>query len=302
MRITICGGNGFLGRELARFFLANTDNVLILSRRMPDIEGIEHVYWGDLADVRKALEYADVVINLAGKSVDCRYNKKNKAEIYNSRIDTTQQIKDAIKSLDKKPKVWLNASTATIYRHAADRPMTEHNGEIGHDFSMNIAKAWESAFFDDSLTEVRQVALRTSIVFGNTGGAYIPLKRLIKAGFGGEIGNGNQMVSWIHIADFCRAVDWIMAHENLSGAINVTAPNPLTNAEQMSVLRKVLGVDFGLPTPEWLLKIGAFIIQTEPELVLKSRWVLPEKLQKSGFKWKFAKFNDAVQGLVETTR
>lgn len=298
MRITICGGNGFLGQALARFFLDNKDIVVVLSRSTSVVKGVKHVFWGNLADVKRAIETADVVINLAGRSVDCRYNQKNKEQILQSRIETTRQIGEAMAGLENKPKVWLNASTATIYRHATDRPMTEEHGEIGSDFSMDVAKAWEHEFFRHQCSGVRQVALRTSNVFGKGGGAYIPLKILVKAGLGGKISNGQQMVSWIHVADFCRAVSWISARDTISGPINVTAPNPLNNKEQMAILRKYLNLKICLSTPEWLLHIGAWLIRTEPELVLKSRWVLPEKLAKSGFTWRFNQFSEAVADLA----
>ena len=292
MRIIISGGSGFLGQSLARFFTERGDQVSIISRSRFNYP-VKQISWSDSEEILNALEGSDVLINLAGKSVNCRYTEKNRQEILDSRVATTRKLGTWLKTLANPPKAWLNASTATIYRHTEDRPMTEANGEIGDDFSMNVAKAWEAEFFSYEIKGMRQVAMRTSIVMGNSGGAYIPLKRLTKLGLGGKMGTGTQMVSWIHIEDFCRAVAWIIDHPELEGPVIITAPNPVTNAVQMKVLRNALKVPFGLPATQTLLRIGALLIGTETELILKSRWVLPEKLQHSGFNFAYPEIQEA---------
>lgn len=244
------------------------------------------------------LEGSDVLINLAGKSVDCRYTEKNKKEIFDSRIDNTKVLQQAIDECNNKPKVWLNASSATIYVHSETYLNTEENGIIGDDFSMNICKSWEKEFFKTKNGNVRKVALRTSIVLGNNGGAFPKLKMITKFGLGGKQGRGNQNVSWIHIDDFCRAVEFIINHENISGEINATAPNPLSNDDFMRKLRKQMKIPLGLNAPVWQLEIASIFLNTETELLLKSRNVYPEKLMKSGFEFMHSTIEEVFEDLL----
>ena len=297
MNVLICGGSGFLGQNLARFFTEKGDRVVIVSRTSSTLP-VKQVTWKQETEILDELNTADVLINLAGKSVNCRYTKKNKTEILNSRIATTKLLANWLQQVSNPPKIWLNASTATIYRHALDRPMTEYNGEVGNDFSMNVAKQWEEAFFKAKHETIRKVAMRTSIVLGKDGGALIPLQQLTKMGLGGKMGSGKQMVSWIHITDFCRAVSWIINHIELDGPVNITAPYPATNEEQMMLLRKSLKKKTGIPASSLMLKIGAWLIGTETELILKSRWVLPERLTESGFRFNYPKMEMALTDLV----
>jgi uncharacterized protein (TIGR01777 family) len=238
------------------------------------------------------------VINLAGKSVDCRYNEKNQKEIVRSRIETTRLIGEAVVQCNHPPKLWINSSTATIYRHAEDRPMTEENGEIGKGFSVNVALQWEKEFFDFALSHTRQIALRMAIVLGRQGGAMQPLKRLAQLGLGGKQGKGNQMFSWIHIDDIFKIILFLMDHKELAGTFNCSSPEPVTNKVFMSSLRQVLNAKIGLPTPEWLLKIGAVLIGTETELILKSRWVVPGRLLKSGYIFSYLSLPQALEEIV----
>ena len=237
------------------------------------------------------------LLNLGGKSVDCRYSQANKNEILSSRIDSTKILNQAVLKCKIPPKHWLNSSTSTIYRHSEDKQMTESNGEIGDDFSMNVAKSWEKAFFETKTPKTLKTALRTSIVLGKKGGAFIPLKKLTQFGLGGKQGNGNQFISWIHEEDFARAIEFIIKNE-LSDVINVVSPQPIKNKVFMSELRRELKIPFGIPTPEILLKIGAKIIGTEPELVLKSRNVIPEILNQKGFYFKFDTLDKALKNLT----
>ena len=243
------------------------------------------------------MENATVLINLAGKSVDCRYTKKNKKEILLSRIESTRILNQAVLNCKKPPKHWLNSSTSTIYRFSLDKQMDEINGEIGNDFSMNVAQSWEKAFFKTETPNTLKTALRTSIVLGKNGGAFIPLKTLAKTGFGGKQGKGNQFISWIHENDFANAIDFIIQKE-ISGVINVVSPKPIPNSDFMTKLRKGVGFPFGIPMNTFLLKIGSFFIQTETELVLKSRNVIPKRLLENGFQFKFGNLDIAFQNLL----
>ncbi|MGN7863193.1 TIGR01777 family oxidoreductase [Chryseobacterium sp. 22458] len=299
MKILIAGGTGFLGKNLEKYFTEKGNQVYILTRK-PEREN--EIYWdaGTIGEWKSALEEADVLINLTGKSVDCRYHEKNKQEIYTSRIDSTKVLQEAVDQCMNPPGIWLNASSATIYVHSEKHLNTEENGIIGDDFSMNICKSWEKEFFKINNRKVRKIALRTSIVLGNNGGAFPKLRMITKLGLGGKQGRGNQMVSWIHIDDFCKAVEWIIQHENISGAMNVTAPAPLSNSVMMEKLRKKLKVPFGLNAPVWQLEIASIFLKTETELLLKSRNVYPENLLKSGFKFSYYTFDEALDNLLKS--
>lgn len=296
MKIVIAGGNGFLGQSLTKFFSKKGAKVLILTRS-PKAQN--HIKWNskELGDWQNSLEGSDVLINMVGKSVDCRYTEANKKEILNSRIESTQVLQKAIDNCEKPPSVWLNASSATIYDHSEFDLMTEARGIIGDDFSMKVCKAWEKEFYAGGRVKTRKVALRTSIVMGKDGGAFPKLKTVTKLGLGGKQGNGNQKVSWIHIEDFCRVVEFIIHNTALKGSINITAPNPISNAEFMRILRKAYKIPFGLPSPELILEIASFFLRTETELLLKSRNVYPEQLLQNGFQFKYENFEEAVGGL-----
>ena len=245
----------------------------------------------------KELENADVLINLAGKSVDCRYTETNKKEILLSRIKSTKILNKAVSQCSNPPKHWLNSSTATIYRHSVDLQMEEYTGEIGNDFSMNVAQSWEKAFFKTETPKTLKTALRTAIVLGKKGGAFLPLKNLTSIGFGGKQGNGNQFVSWIHEEDFARAIEFIIRHE-IVGKMNVVSPAPVRNSVFMKTLRKAMRMPFGTPLGKRLLAFGAKIIGTETELVLKSRNVIPKRLLEKGFQFKYADLDKTFQNLL----
>ncbi|QRA41952.1 TIGR01777 family oxidoreductase [Chryseobacterium cucumeris] len=299
MKIIIAGGTGFLGENLEKYFTEKGHHVYIFTRNP---QRKNEIYWDaqTVGEWKDSLENADVLINLTGKSVDCRYHEKNKQEIYSSRIDSTRILQEAVDQCSEKPKIWLNASSATIYVHSENHLNTEENGIVGDDFSMNICKSWENEFFAVKNEEIRKVALRTSIVLGNTGGAFPKLKMITKLGLGGKQGGGNQMVSWIHVDDFCRAVNCIIQNENLSGTVNITAPNPLSNQSMMRKLRNKIRIPFGLNAPVWQLEIASIFLNTETELLLKSRNVYPEKLIKNGFKFSYSTFDEAILNLLES--
>ncbi len=297
MKIIIAGGSGFLGNALEKFFTEQQNEVIVLTRNPRKKNDI---FWdaSTLGEWTKQLNYADVLINMTGKSVDCRYNEKNKAEILNSRIKSTQILQKAIEKCPNPPKTWLNASSATIYIHAETRLNDEENGIIGDDFSMNICKAWEAAFFEKETPNVRKVALRTSIVLGRNGGAFPKIKTITKLGLGGNQGKGEQFMSWIHERDFCRAVEHIIENKNLSGSINITAPNPVKNSDFMQTLRQQMKIPFGIDAPVFLLEFAAIFIKTETELLLKSRNVYPKRLIESGFCFDFPTVDNAFRDLA----
>ena len=293
--LLIAGANGFMARYLTRYFHAKGWNVVGLARHQEGMdENCRYVNWDGktLGDWTKELDGCDVVLNLAGRSVNCRYNDANKAEITNSRVNSTRVIGEAIAACKNPPELWMNASTATIYRHSEDHPQCE-TGEIGEGFSVGVAKAWEGAFFEAKVPGVvRKVALRTSMVLADEPGTvYRYLLNLAKYGLGGKIGSGQQMVSWIHVDDVCRSIDWLIEHDEIAGPINMTSPDPISNAEVMRRFRKLAGRSLGLPATAWMAEIGAFFLRTETELILKSRWVVPTRLLENGFVFKYPEKN-----------
>ncbi|RZJ64247.1 MAG: TIGR01777 family protein [Flavobacterium sp.] len=298
-KLVIAAGTGFLGNVLINHFKDTTNEIVVLTRGKARTTGrIKYVNWDarTLTGWENEFEGADVVINLAGKSVDCRYTPKNKAEILSSRVNSTRILGEAILNCNRPPLHWLNSSTATIYRHSEDKQMDEETGEIGSNFSMDVAKAWEKAFFESVTPRTKKTALRTSIVLGSEGGAFVPLKRIAQTGFGGRQGNGRQFVSWIHEKDFARSVEFIIENQ-IEGHVNLVSPAPIRNSAFMKMLRHKVNMPFGFGIPETLLKLGAALIGTETELVLKSRNVIPARLVKEGFKFSYPTLDDAVKNL-----
>jgi uncharacterized protein (TIGR01777 family) len=252
------------------------------------------------------LESADAVINLAGQSVNCRYNAENRKIIIESRVKSTKVIGDAIAQAWNPPRVWLQASTATIYAHRYDAANDELTGIMGGTepnvpdtwrFSIDVATAWERTFNEAATPLTRKVLMRSAIIMHpDDGSPFSILSRLVQCGLGGQAGDGKQYVSWIHDRDFVKAVSWLIDHD-ISGAINLASPNPLTNAEFMRVLRSACRMPFGLPAAEWMLEMGAVVLGTETELILKSRRVVPTRLLQSGFTFQFPNWPDAANDL-----
>ena len=304
-KIILAGGSGFLGTALARQFAGFGDEVIVLTRATKQRDdGVREVSWDakSLSGWAALVDGADVVINLTGKSVDCRYTEKNQAAIISSRVDSTRVVGQAIARCSKPPALWLNASSATIYKHTFDRAADE-NGETGatseakDEFSLEVIRQWERALDEAPTPNTRKIPLRVTMVFGPQAGVFPVLRRLARCGLGGKMGSGKQFVSWIHQEDFCRAIEWIIDRKNLNGPINLAAPNPLTNAEMMRLVRKICGMPLGLPATEWMLEIGAFFLRTETELILKSRRVVPGKLLASGFQFHFPQLENALRDL-----
>lgn len=313
LRIVIPGGSGQVGRVLSRHFQQRGHHVTVLTRS-PHAEEWQTVHWdaqtpGLWTDY---LDGADVCINLTGRSVNCRYTEENRVEIYNSRIVSTHLLGDVIGSLAHPPRVWLNASTATIYRHALDRPMDEHTGELGgHErgvpnswsFSIRVAKDWETAFFRAPTPRTRKIAMRSAITFSPVpGNAFAVISNLVRLGVGGKQGNGRQWVSWIHEEDFARAVEFLIAREDLDGPINIASPNPEHNRDFMAILREAWDVPNGLPAPRPILEVASLMMRTETELVLKSRRVVPARLLEAGFEFEYPNWPHAAEDLVDKWR
>lgn len=335
-KVIIAGGSGFLGQALASYFVRCGFEIIVLSRtpscrRRPKEALIksstpEHaldqsllrsaptdktaptykeVGWDaySLGPWQTELEGAVAVINLTGKSVNCRYNARNRREILDSRVNSTRVLGEAIARCKTPPKVWLNAGTATVYKHTFgpgwdENGQTEATAEAKDRFSVEVAWAWEKALNDAVTPATRKIAMRMAMVLGRGQNSVFPvLRRLVRLGLGGKMGTGRQFVSWIHELDFCRAVEWLIVHEELEGPINLVAPNPLPNEEMMRTLRQIYHVPIGLPATDWMLEVGAFFLRTETELLIKSRRVTPGRLLHSGFQFQFPTVRGAFEAL-----
>jgi uncharacterized protein (TIGR01777 family) len=308
VKIVIPGGSGQVGTLLARAFHREGHQVSVLSRR-PCARPWRVVEWdgANLGDWQHDFDDADVVINLAGRSVNCRYTHAHRREILESRLRSTRVVGEAIARATRRPRVWLQASTATIYAHRYDAPNDEYSGILGgHEpdapkswqFSIHVAREWERAFAEAACEGTRKVALRSAITLSaDPDGAFDMLLTLARRGLGGRAGDGRQFMSWIHGDDFVAAVRWLIDHDELDGPINVASPRPLPNAEFMRVLREECGIRFGLPASRWMLEIGAVFLRTETELILKSRRVVPARLLESGFRFTYPDWSSAARDL-----
>ncbi|WP_083508937.1 TIGR01777 family oxidoreductase [Arthrobacter alpinus] len=289
--MVIAGASGFIGAHLRRQFADAGWRVQTVGRTGDAI-------WGDTAAITALLEGADLLINLAGKSVSCRYRNANKAEIFRSRLETTAELGRAIAACTHPPRDWFNASTGTIYRDARDRPQDEYDGELGAGFSVDVARGWEGTLAAAATPATRKIPLRITIVMGPGGGVMRPFNNLAKWGMGGRMGDGGQKYSWIHVGDLFRAVVFLHGRPDITGPVNLAAPEVVTNAELMAAVRLMNRAPFGLPTPAWLLKMGAVLIRTETELVLKSRWVSSRKLREAGFEWRHPELVGALTDIA----
>lgn len=314
-RIVIAGASGFVGRALAADFERDGWEIIRIGRH-------ESVRWDDHPAIRRAIDGAEVLINLAGKSVNCRYTDANRNEILRSRVETTSALRAAVETAVAPPRVWFNASTATIYRHATDRPNTEATGELGQGFSVDVARSWEHAFFEGELPRTRRVALRMAIVLGD-GPAASKLFTLARIGLGGPnidgwapnhrryrgIGStpsgdgrapqyrtrGRQKFSWVHVDDVVGAVRFLLDRAELDGVVNVSSPNPSDNRTLMAGIRRAVRAPFGMPSWRWMLEPAMAVLRTEPELILKSRWVLPERLTEAGYHFVHPELNPTLR-------
>lgn len=297
-KIVLIGGSGYIGLVLAEYFTNQQYEVIIVARHQPKKmpEKVKFLSWDgkNVGEWVNSLENATAIINLAGKSVNCRYTDKNKAQIFASRLDSTSCIGKAIQNCKNPPKTWFNSSTGTIYRHAEDHYQDEKNGEKGSGFSVEVATQWEKAFDDAKTPQTRKIALRMSIVFGKNGGAFPYYANLAKYFLGGKMGKGTQRISWVHEFDLCRCIDFLINNEHLEGAFNIASTDAMTNSDLMQRLRKHYKVLFGMPSTKLMLEIGTYFLGSETELVLKSRWVYPQRLLEAGFKFEYDTIDRAL--------
>ncbi len=321
LRIVLAGGSGQLGTLLARHFQERGNRVTVLTRS-PYAAPWPTVYWDGTSPGEwvETLDGADVCIHLSGRGINCRYTAQNCGELYDSRIGPTLLLHKVFAALPSPPRLWINASSATIYRHSLDRGMDEFTGQHGGGewietgirahrrvpekwrWTVSLIEDWEAAFFAKQMAGTRRIALRSSIVMSPAAGAFATLSNLVLASLGGAAGNGRQFVSWIHETDLSRAVEFLIARETISGPVNMTAPTPLPNHEFMAALREAWDMPNGLPIPAPLLSLAAVFLRTEPELLLKSNRVVPGKLLSAGFEFQFPEWPEAAADLVRQCR
>lgn len=292
-KIVLFAANGFIGRSIIDYvndYQTDYKIVAVSRKPIPDLrQQTQQVLWDGktFGDWTKHLEGADLIINLAGKSVNCRYTEENKAAIFASRLDSTRIIGEAIQDCSQKPTCWINCASATIYEHSPEKANTEEKGTIGQGFSVNVCRAWEKAFFAFRDLPTRQILVRSTIVLGKNGGVYPVLKKLARFGLGGKMGPGNQLVSWIHIHDFCRALFFLFEKEHTFSIYNLGTPHPVQNQVFQRELRTNLRIPYFINQPKWMLRLGAVLIGTETELILKSRYVFPQNLMRDDFQCEF---------------
>lgn len=313
MKIVITGGTGQVGTILARAFHQSGHDVVAIARRSTPSpwrtarwDGASPGPWVD------ELNNADVVMNLAGRSVNCRYTDANRRAILESRTMSTRAVGEGLVSVGHPPRLWLQASTATIYAHRYDAANDEESGIPGGAepgapdtwrFSIDVANAWERAASDISTPRTRKVLMRSAMIMSpDHGGVFATLLNLVRLGLGGRSGNGHQFVSWMHDVDFVNAVLWLIDHEEMEGIVNIASPNPVPNRAFMASFRRAWGIPFGLPATTLMVEAGAFLLRSESELILKSRRVVPTRLLRSGFTFQFPLWEDAVQDLCRRWR
>lgn len=291
MKIVIAGGTGFIGSYLSRRLKEDGNDVLIISRSPG------HTQW-DVDRIKTAIWSADILINLAGRSINCQHNEKNQEEIISSRISTTKMLSDAVTRCKQPPKLWINSSATAIYDIQQDKQSTEKTFVKANTFLSDVVEKWEHEFFLRSDRRVRKVAIRSSVVFGSEDGALQKLAKITRLGLGGRIGNGRQMFSWIHIEDYFRIIKFIAETENLTGVVNCTAPVPVSNKELMKELRSVLNVKIGIPAPKFAVKLGSKFMDTDADLILRASNVYPETLLKAGYTFKYPTVSLALKQLL----
>lgn len=300
--IVIAGGAGFIGKGLVEEWGAN-NFIVVLTRQQPAPpahDNISYLHWDGrtVGNWVQALEGADLLLNLCGKSVNCRYTPENMNEIFDSRTNSTIALGEAVKLCKRPPALWVNAASATIYRHAEDRPMDEYTGEYHSDFSVQVCQRWESVFNRLETPQTRKVIFRMAIVLGSQGGVMEPFLNLAKFGLGGHQGSGRQKFSWVHMKDVAGMLEFFMDNAGCSGVYNCSSPNPTDNRGFTTAIRKACGHYFGLPSPAWMLHMGAALIGTETELLLKSRWVVPTRILEAGYVFRYPELKDALDQII----
>lgn len=301
-KLVLAGGSGFIGNALMAYFKSQFSEIKVLTRNAStDFENVQFVKWDGrtLDSWVNVIDGADVVINLSGKNINCRFTESNKKEILESRINSTRALGLAIQKTNSPPKLWINFSAVAKYKNTIETSNNEYSNEQGSGFMYEVCEKWEAAFNEFQLPYTKKVILRVSVVLGKEGGMFPQLLPLVKFGLGGSSGNGKQMISWIHITDLCRLVEFVISHPSASGVCNAASENPISNEHFMKAFRKAVHVPIGIPAPSIAVKIGAFLIGTEPSLVLDSVNVIPTRLINEGFKFHFSDIEKCLENLMK---
>ena len=300
-RIVIAGGSGFIGKAISNHFLTKGYEVVVLTRGENQLkDNINYQHWDgkSLGKWLDNLSGSEALINLSGKSVNCRFTDENKKALISSRINTTRLLSDAINSLANPPKVWLNASSGALY-NAVKEPNTEEDTVFSNSFLSKMALAWEEAFYKGELPQTRRASLRISLILGKSGGVFPVLKKITSLSLGGSAGSGKQIMSWMHIDDTARAMEFLITNNNVEGPVNFSTIHPKSNKQFMKTLRKVMGVSLGIPAPAFGIKLGSFFMGTEPSLLLDSVNFIPHRLTENGFKFNYDNLEDALTVLLK---
>lgn len=303
-KLILAGGSGFLGKALSDYFLSSYDEIVVLTRTAKTTQGnIRDVQWDGInqGEWIHELEGTEAIINLSGRSINCRFHETNKKEILESRVQSTQAIGEAIQKLNQPPKVWINFSAAALYQNAVGGSHDESSQSEGSGFMFEVCKQWEQTFNAFQLPQTRQIILRISMVLGKNGGVVPTLLPLVKVGLGGAAGSGKQMVSWIHEKDVCRLTEWLINNKEANGVYHAASPNPVTNSDMMKAFRKVCKMPIGFPAPTPAVKLGALFMGTEASLVLDSVNIIPRKSLSGGFTFEFPEMEKALYNLTETS-
>ena len=302
-KLIIAGGSGFIGKALTKFFTEKNCEVVILSRveNQSTYSNIRFVKWnGKTVEPlwQQEIEGAEAVINLCGKSINCRFTEANKKELQSSRIDSTNAIGTAISLCKNPPKVWFNSSSIAIYKYSETILHDEFSKQFNHDFLATLTEQWEKSVEQFSLSNTRKILMRTSLVMAKNDGVFLRLKRLTQFGLGGKQGPGTQMISWINITDFCRIVEHLLENKNANGIYNFCAPQPIANKNLMKIIQQKMRIPIALPAFEWMIKLGAILIGTEPDLILESSNVISKHLSDEGFKFGYEKIEEAISNCI----
>ncbi|HSV62808.1 MAG TPA: TIGR01777 family oxidoreductase [Chthoniobacterales bacterium] len=299
LSVVLAGGSGFLGQSLAKVLLGKGYEVVILSRGAHrEGSGIRQLHWDDktLGDWSQSIDGAKAIVNLTGRSVNCRHTPEHRREIMESRVNSVRVLSEAVSRCAQPPEVWVQASSLAIYGDPGDR-WCDENAPQADGFSEEVCKRWEGEFAKIQSHGMRKVVMRIGIVLDAENGALPVLARLTRFLLGGRVGNGRQYVSWLHVADLTRMFVEAIERPDISGVYNVTGPNPVTNAEFMRELRRALHRPWSPPVPAWATHIGAFFMRTEPSLALTGRRCRPKRFLESGFHFEFPELRGALDDL-----
>ncbi|MFV0472050.1 MAG: TIGR01777 family oxidoreductase [Paludibacteraceae bacterium] len=288
MTILIAGGSGFIGSYIRKRFEENGHDVNIVTRSEKGIS------W-DVKSLSEILSKTDVLINLAGESINCRFTEEKKKLIFASRIETTAMLNEAVSTTKTPPCIWINVSATGIYNHASKNILDEYTPEYANDFLGNVAQKWEEEFLKTDFPNTRKIVVRTSVVFGKNGGVYPLLNRLSKLGFGGKQGSGKQMFSWVYIEDFYRIIQFAIKNETISGILNATAPHPVSNLQLMQAFQQSNHPIAALPAPSFILKIASYILNFQPDLILNGTNVFSQKLEDFDFQFDASDIKTALE-------